>query len=169
MERDCYSPVEIFLPGKAQEYLFQGTQGYLEPHDPQHCCSLRNLIALRQSMYLAGGPERWHVISVCCGGRHSLALAVPDNEASSVSSARASRMASRSGSAELQQLPPGEPLDSATDREGSATDRDDAVADGESSATTRDNPATNRNGSRTADEADGRPPVPAGNLNGMSP
>lgn len=67
-------------------------------------------------MHLAGGPERWHVISVCCGGRHSLALAVPDNEASSVSSARASRMASRSGSAELQQLPPGEPLDSATDR-----------------------------------------------------
>ena len=26
-----------------------------------------------------GGPERWRVISVACGGRHTMALALPDN------------------------------------------------------------------------------------------
>jgi hypothetical protein len=30
---------------------------------------------------LPGGPERWRVISISCGGRHSLALALPDNGA----------------------------------------------------------------------------------------
>ncbi|KAL3132366.1 hypothetical protein ABBQ32_008942 [Trebouxia sp. C0010 RCD-2024] len=40
LQKDCYSPVEIFLPG---------------------------------------GPERWRVISVACGGRHTMALALPDN------------------------------------------------------------------------------------------
>lgn len=39
-EKDCHSPVEVFLPG---------------------------------------GPERWRVISVACGGRHTMALALPDN------------------------------------------------------------------------------------------
>ncbi|KAL4527306.1 hypothetical protein Ndes2526B_g08991 [Nannochloris sp. 'desiccata'] len=28
---------------------------------------------------LPGGPERWHVIAVAAGGRHSMAFAVPDN------------------------------------------------------------------------------------------
>jgi hypothetical protein len=28
---------------------------------------------------LPGGPERWRVISVAAGGRHSMALALPDN------------------------------------------------------------------------------------------
>ena len=27
----------------------------------------------------SGGPDRWRVISISCGGRHSLALALPDN------------------------------------------------------------------------------------------
>ena len=26
-----------------------------------------------------GGPERWRVIAVACGGRHTMALALPDN------------------------------------------------------------------------------------------
>ncbi|KAK9819733.1 hypothetical protein WJX72_001724 [[Myrmecia] bisecta] len=39
-QKDCYSPVEVLLPG---------------------------------------GPERWRVISISCGGRHTLALALPDN------------------------------------------------------------------------------------------
>lgn len=29
---------------------------------------------------LPGGPERWHVLSAAAGGRHSLILAVPDND-----------------------------------------------------------------------------------------
>lgn len=97
-------------------------------------------------MHLVGGPERWHVISVCCGGRHSLALAVPDNEASSVSSARASKMPSRTGSTELHQLPPGEPLDSATERENPATDIEGSIVDG---------------------QAERRSEVPSKNLDGM--
>lgn len=28
---------------------------------------------------LPGGPERWRVISVAAGGRHSILLALPDN------------------------------------------------------------------------------------------
>ncbi len=28
---------------------------------------------------MTGGPERWRVISVACGGRHTMALALPDN------------------------------------------------------------------------------------------
>ncbi|KAK9838506.1 hypothetical protein WJX81_003780 [Elliptochloris bilobata] len=40
VEKDCYSPVEVFLPG---------------------------------------GPERWRVICITAGGRHSMALALPDN------------------------------------------------------------------------------------------
>lgn len=51
------------------------------------------------------------MISICCGGRHSLALALPDNEASSSSSS--SNAASADGEADgskLEQLPPGEPV-----------------------------------------------------------
>ncbi|GAB4819656.1 hypothetical protein N2152v2_006702 [Parachlorella kessleri] len=59
VEKNCISPVELKLPGGAAGGGF----------DP----------AL-WSPKLPGGPERWHVISVAAGGRHSLCLALPVNE-----------------------------------------------------------------------------------------
>lgn len=41
---------------------------------PQGSPTLKHCTALA-----AGGPDRWRVISISCGGRHSLALALPDN------------------------------------------------------------------------------------------
>lgn len=66
---------------------------------------------------IAGGPERWRVISVSCGGRHSLLLALPDNEPASLRSAQNSRCNSAFDSC-LDQLPNGEPLSRPGSRPG---------------------------------------------------
>lgn len=31
------------------------------------------------NVFIAGGPDRWRVITISAGGRHSLVLALPDN------------------------------------------------------------------------------------------
>ena len=85
---------------------------------------------------VAGGPERWRVISVCAGGRHNLALALPDNDTSSLPPRPMSR-ASSTQPPDLHHLPPGEPLDGAVDRNGdqeedpTEANDDDLMADGE--------------------------------------
>lgn len=46
-----------------------------------------------------GGPERWRVIAVACGGRHTMALALPDNgEVNNREVDRQRRLTSDSGS-----------------------------------------------------------------------
>lgn len=65
------------------------------------------LVCVTVSFAHIGGPERWRVISISCGGRHSLALALPDNDASS---SQSSPSLSRTTSNRLWGLPPGEPL-----------------------------------------------------------
>ena len=85
---------------------------------------------------VAGGPERWRVISVCAGGRHNLALALPDNDTPSLPPRPMSR-ASSTQPPDLRHLPPGEALEGASDRNGDQEEEppeanaDDLMADGE--------------------------------------
>ena len=69
--------------------------------------------SILKSAVSEGGPERWRVISVCCGGRHSLALALPDNERASLQSQHSSRRNS-AHPVLLEDLPRGEPLSRGT-------------------------------------------------------
>lgn len=95
----------VSVQHSAQHSARPNTFERLKMKDLVACNSKLCTICLMSSD-IPGGPDRWRVISICCGGRHSLVLALPDNEPSSLSSTRASRRTS----CELHSLPPGEPL-----------------------------------------------------------